>query len=342
MSMPRFIAIGENIHCTRIYKVGGAFVKKTESGADVIVYSGGGKPGHLPIPERFTKIADWEAGKVKHCAVAIWQGMNGAAADRVAGVEYLQALARKQEAAGAGFLDVNVDEYTTEVPEKLKAIRWLCQQVQAATKIPLSIDSSNPDLLRAGLEACDPKLGRPMINSVSLERPDAIRLAAEYKAAVVASAAGEKGLPNSLEERLANMARLMPLLRAAGIPDEMIYIDPLVFPVATDSANGQSFLDAVSGLRKAYGPKIHITGGLSNVSFGLPNRKLINQVFTWLAVEAGADSGIVDPLQINARVLAELDTKSEPFRLAKDLLTGADAFGGEYIMAHREGRLGKE
>ena len=85
-----------------------------------------------------------------------------------------------------------------------------------------------------------------------------------------------------------------------------------------------------------------ITGGLSNVSFGLPNRKLINQVFTWLAVEAGADSGIVDPLQINARVLAELDTKSEPFRLAKDLLTGEDAFGGEFIMAHREGRLGKE
>ena len=342
MSTPRFIAIGENIHCTRIYKVGGAFVKKTEAGTDAIVYASGGTTRNLPIPERFTKTADWEAGKVKHCAVAIWQGMNGTDPDRAAAVEYLQTLARKQEAAGAGFLDVNVDEYTTEAPEKLKAIRWLCGHVQGATKVPLSIDSSNPDLLRAGLDACDKKLGRAMINSVSLERPDAVRLAAEYKAAVIASAAGEKGLPNSLEERLANVARLMPLLRAAGIPDDAIYIDPLVFPVATDSTNGRSFLDSVAALRKAYGKDIHITGGLSNVSFGLPNRKLINQVFTWLAVEAGADSGIVDPLQINARVLAELDTKSEPFRLAKDLLTGEDAFGGEFIMAHREGRLGKE
>jgi 5-methyltetrahydrofolate--homocysteine methyltransferase len=342
MSTPRFIAIGENIHCTRIYKVGGAFVKKTDAGADAIVYAAAGATRHLPIPERFTKNADWEAGKVKHCAVAIWQGMHGADADRLTAIEYLQALARKQESAGAAFLDVNVDEYTTEVPEKLAAIRWLCEKVQRASKIPLSIDSSNPDLLRAGLDACDKALGRAMINSVSLERPDAIRLAAEYNAAVVASASGEKGLPNSLEERLANVARLMPLLRAAGIPDDAIYIDPLVFPVATDSANGLSFLHSVTALRTTYGKDIHISGGLSNISFGLPNRKLINQVFTWLAVEAGADSGIVDPLQINARVLAELDTKSEPFRLAKNLLTGEDAFGGEFIMAHREGRLGKE
>jgi 5-methyltetrahydrofolate--homocysteine methyltransferase len=235
---------------------------------------------------------------------------------------------------------VNVDEFSTDPAEKLRAIRWVCEVVQKGSKLPLSIDSSNPDILRAGLAACDRGRGRAMVNSVSLERADSIRVAAEFNAAVIASAAGEKGLPNSTEERLANLARLMPQLRAVGIPDEAIFIDPLVFPVGTDCNNGKSFIEAVAALRKTYGKAIHITGGLSNVSFGMPNRKLINQVFTWLAVEAGADSGIVDPLQINGRILAALDTQSEPFGLAKALLTGEDAFGGEYISAHREGRLG--
>jgi len=78
------------------------------------------------------------------------------------------------------------------------------------------------------------------------------------------------------------------------------------------------------------------------VSFGMPNRKLINQAFTWLAVEAGADSGIVDPLQINARMLDAVDVNAEAFRLARALLTGEDLFGAEYIAAHREGKLGTE
>lgn len=342
MSTITFIPIGENIHCTRIYKVGGNFVKKLDNGQDVIVYSANKQTRHLPIPQHFTQSADWAAGKIKHCAVAIWQGLYGKESDKAEGIAYLKALASKQEAALASFLDVNVDEFSTDHEEKLRAIRWVCEIVQQGSKLPLSIDSSNPEILKAGLELCDPKRGQAMVNSVSLERVDAIQVAAAFKAAVVASAAGEKGLPGNTEERLANLARLMPMLRAAKIADEAIYIDPLVFPVGTDCSNGQSFIEAVAALRKAYGKAIHISGGLSNISFGMPNRKLINQVFTWLAVEAGADSGIVDPLQINARILEALDTKGEPFALAKALLTGEDAFGVEFICAHREGRLGGE
>ena len=74
----------------------------------------------------------------------------------------------------------------------------------------------------------------------------------------------------------------------------------------------------------------------------MPNRKLINQVFADLAVRAGADSGIVDPLQINGKILAALDDQSEPYRLARALLSGEDEFGGEFLAAHRDGRLGKE
>jgi 5-methyltetrahydrofolate--homocysteine methyltransferase len=134
----------------------------------------------------------------------------------------------------------------------------------------------------------------------------------------------------------------MPKLEAAGIRGGDVYIDPLVFPIATDSNNAKGFLDSVVAIRRQYGPDVHITGGLSNVSFGMPARKLINQVFTWLAVEAGADSGILDPLQMNSKILSQVDTTTEAFGLAKALLSGEDLFGVEYILAHREGRLGAE
>ncbi len=338
----KLIVVGENIHCTRIYKVGGNFAKKLDDGRFGIIYGGKNDSRALTIPDSFQKTADWEAGRIKHCAVAVAQGLYGSAADKAAAIDYLQYLAGRQEASDASFLDVNVDEFSTDIAERCRAIKWVAQVVQASSRLPLSIDSSNPAILRAGLEACDQSRARPMVNSVSLERQEAIAVAAEFKAVVIASAAGEKDLPSDTAQRLANIARLMPMLRTAGLQDGDIYVDPLVFPIATDSNNARAFLDAVTAIRREYGAGIHVSGGLSNVSFGMPNRKLINQVFTWLAVEAGADSGILDPLQMNGKILSAVDTTTEPFALAKALLTGEDLFGADYIMAHREGRLGGE
>lgn len=340
--MKKLIVVGENIHCTRVYKVGGNFVRQVEPGRYAIAYGGKGGSRFLPIPPRFLETADWAAGKLKHCAVAVWQGLYGDAQGQAAAIDYLHHLAARQEAAEASFLDVNVDEFSTDIAERCRAVRWVVDVVQAGSRLPLSIDSSNPAILRAGLEACDQGRGRPMVNSVSLERKESIPVAAEFKAVVIASAAGEKDLPRNTAQRLANIGSLMPLLAAAGITGDRVYLDPLVFPVATDSNNAQSFLEAVAAIRRTYGPGIHITGGLSNVSFGMPTRKLINQVFTWLAVEVGADSGILDPLQMNSTILAAVDTTTEPFRLAKALLTGEDLFGVEFITAHREGKLGGE
>jgi 5-methyltetrahydrofolate corrinoid/iron sulfur protein methyltransferase len=129
------------------------------------------------------------------------------------------------------------------------------------------------------------------------------------------------------------------MLKAAGFADDDIYIDPLVFPISTDGNNGKAFLEAVASIRKTYGPAIHISGGFSNVSFGMPARKLINQVFSYLAVENGADGGIVDPIQINAKILQALDPNSESFKLAKALLLGEDEYGMEFISASRDGRI---
>jgi 5-methyltetrahydrofolate--homocysteine methyltransferase len=339
MNLTDFIAVGENIHCTRIYKVGGKFVRQSTGGAWEIAYNAADGPRTLPVPEPFTQNADWEAGKVKHCAVAIWQGTQGDDTAAQKGIAYLQTSARKQEAAGAHYLDVNVDEYSTDVAERASLMQWTVDVVQQAVGIPVSIDSSNSTIIRAGLEQCDQSRGRPMVNSVSLERTDLIELAREHNAVVIASAAGAQGLPSTLDERLDNLAQVMARLTSAGFAPADIHVDPLVFPISVDGQNGRSFLETVATVRKNHGSDIHIIGGLSNVSFGMPNRKLINQVFAYLTVEHGGDGGIVDPLQINTGILNGLDPESEPFQLARALLLGEDEFGMDYISASRDGRI---
>ncbi|MCX6992539.1 MAG: dihydropteroate synthase [Kiritimatiellaeota bacterium] len=337
MQIKTFIVIGENIHCTRVLKRDGNLV---DAAARVIRYDDGGKKKTLPIPEILLKSADWENGKIKHCVAAIWQGLYGQGPAQEAGCDYLRVMAAKQEKAGASFLDVNVDEFSMDLPERIKAVQWTAALVQGASRLPLSIDSSNSDIMRAGLKACEKARGRPMVNSISLERIGLLGAVAEYKPAVVASAAGEKGLPANTEERLDNLGRLIPQLTAKGIQMDWIHVDPLVYTISTEANNGKMFLAAVQAIRAKYGPAVHIIGGLSNVSFGMPARKLINQVFAYLAVEAGGDGGIVDPLQINAKILQGLDANAEPFQLAKALLLGTDDFGMNFIAAHRAGKLG--
>ncbi len=317
MSIKLFISVGENIHCTRIFKVGGAFCKPARDGGHAICYRTGEGQKELPVPPAFTERADWADGKVKHCAVAIWQGNYGTAAARQAGIDYLQNLARQQADAGATYLDINVDEFSTDVEERVRLMRWTVGRVQEAVAIPMSIDSSNIDILKAGLDACDPARGRPMVNSVSLERTDAVAIARAANAVVIASAAGAEGLPNTIEERMANIDAIHAQLAAAGFEKAAIHFDPLVFPISTDGANGTRFLETVQAIRGKYGPEVHVVAGLSNISFGMPNRKLINQVYTRLACESGADGGIVDPMQINIGILNHLDTASEPFQLAR-------------------------
>jgi 5-methyltetrahydrofolate--homocysteine methyltransferase len=339
MANGKFIAVGENIHCTRIYKVGGEFVKESPGRGWAIVYRDGGQEKRLPVPKGVQEGGDWAAGKVKHAAVGIWQGLYGDPAGQKAGVEYLSYMVRAQEAHGAHFLDLNVDEFSTEIEERRKVMQWGAGVLQRASSVPLSIDSSNVDILEAGLAACDRSKGRPLVNSVSLERKQSIRAAAAAKAAVIAAAGGESAMPATKEERLANIDRLLGLLAKEGISLGEVYLDPLVFPVSVDPGNGRLILESVEELRKTYGAAVHFAPGLSNISYGMPNRKLINQVFTRLCVQRGLDGGIVDPLQINDAALAKLDESSESFRLTRAFLLGEDQFGMNYISAVRAGRL---
>jgi 5-methyltetrahydrofolate--homocysteine methyltransferase len=164
-------------------------------------------------------------------------------------------------------------------------------------------------------------------------------MAARLNGPVVVTAAGESGMPTNTEERVANASRMVEASIAAGIQLDKIFLDPLVFPIAVDSEYGRHCLDAIAELRRHFGTGIHITGGMSNVSFGLPNRRLLNDAFLILAIEAGADSGIIDPTVVNVLRALTADRTTRPFQLAFDVFTGADENCRAYMKAYRAGEL---
>jgi hypothetical protein len=332
----RYTAIGENIHCTRVYRAGGRYVREQAGGGYAIQFGEAGREERLPVPQ---DCLDAATGKIRHVAVAIRQGLAGDAAGRALGRGYLAWLARSQESCGAAYLDLNVDEFSNDPAARREAMAWAAEVVQEASCLPLSIDSAGVELLACGLAACDPGRGRPLVNSVSLEREEAIALAADAGAAVIAGAGGRERMPADVSERLANTAALMEKLASAGLDAERIYLDPLVMPVSVDPDHGRIVLETLAALRSLYGEEARFAPGLSNISFGMPKRGLLNLVFADLCRRRGCRGGIVDPLQINARSLAALDEAVESYRLAAAFLTGADSFGMSFIAAVREGRI---
>jgi 5-methyltetrahydrofolate--homocysteine methyltransferase len=248
-------------------------------------------------------------------------------------------MARRQAAAGASYLDLNVDEVTTDVDARIAAMRWLVAAIEDATDVPLALDSSSAAVLWAGLDAASRRAGAPLLNSAALDRLDVLDFAAGDGCGVVLSATGAGSMPANADERVANGRALIDAAVSRGLDLAALYVDSLVLPVAVDPEAGRSFLDAVRTLRAAFGAGLHLTGGLSNVSYGLPARRLLNDVFIDLAIAAGADSGIIDPLANDPRRIAGLDRGARPYRLTSDLLAGADPYGGEFLVAFRAGEL---
>ena len=331
--------IGENIHCTRVALRKGKRIAERD-GAEAILYrTADGEERALPVTEESKRTKDYEEGRVKHVQVAIETAMGTAAGDPAEGMRYIEALVRHQELAGAAFLDLNVDEMSPKLAVQTGAMTWLAATVQGLTDLPLSIDSSSVDVIRAGLKAIAPAQARPMLNSASLERLEALDLARAHDCRVVVTAAGERGMPDGAEARVANASRMVEAALAKGFAIGDLYIDPLVFPISVDSGFGRHCLDAIRALRARFGGDIHITGGMSNVSFGLPARKLLNDIFVLLAIEAGADGGILDPVASPAEAILAIDREDPRYRLAEDVMLGRDEHCMAYIRAWRKGRL---
>jgi len=334
-----FFVIGENIHTTRVILRQGKLVTTLESGEEAVRYTTtAGETRYLIIPEAFKARQDYQEGRVKHIMIAIKAAMSGEDPHASEGLTYLRTLVEKQLRAGADFLDLNVDEISLKLEEQKAAMRWLVRAVEPLSTVPLSIDSSNQEILLAGIEACA-AARLPLLNSASLERIDALDLAHDRGLPVVVTAAGASGMPQNTGERVANAVRMIDAALAKGIPISKLHVDVLIFPISVDSQFVLHSLGAFRELRERYGEEIHLTGGLSNVSFGLPCRKLINEVFMNLAVEAGADSGIVDPVANNMNRVFTADKSSKPYQLAQEMLLGRDRNCKNYLRAYRKGEL---
>ncbi|MFO1060650.1 MAG: dihydropteroate synthase [Dongiaceae bacterium] len=337
--MTKFIIIGENIHCTRIIPAKSRRIAAGEDGRPAILYQGAsGEERRLPVSDAIMAGQDYREGRIKHVKLAVQAAMGGGPLAEE-GLAYLRYLTHRQEEAGASFLDLNVDEISVKLAEQKAAIAWLARTIGGISRLPLAIDSSNVEVIQAGLEAVDPAGPPPMLNSASLERLEALDLARAHRAALVVTAAGERGMPADAEQRVVNASRMIEAATARGFAPADLYVDPLIFPIAVDKDYGRHALDAIARLRAAGGPDLHITGGMSNVSFGIPGRKLINDVFLVLAIEAGADSGIVDPVTSRIEAVLGMDRSARGWRMAEDVLQGRDEHCRLYLKAWRRGEL---
>lgn len=239
---------------------------------------------------------------------------------------FIREQAKLQAEAGATYIDVNAGSHPDT---ELDNMTWLIEQVQAATSLPISIDSPSPKVVKVGLDALDGRAA--MINSISLE-PDRLEhllpLVQQYNTTAIGLCMSAEGMPNTAEERLAMAGQLLEKTRAAGIADDRIYIDPLVRVVSAECEQGAEFLKAIRLIHQAY-PDAHFCAGISNVSFGLPQRTLLNRAFLTLAVWEGLDGAIIDPL--DKGVMGQL--------LATRALIGQDEYCMEYMTAAREERI---
>lgn len=313
------LVIGENLNATRKLRVGGPRFVSMEDGRTAIRYeTPDRKVRFLDVTDALESEAVKKNNLVPHIAVAIRQG----------NAEYVQTMALAQKRAGADFLDLCVDEVSPNPQERHEHARWLVRTVQEAVAMPLSIDSSDAGCINAALEVYDyDRNGPPMINSVNLEptRLPLLEIAAGRESRLIANASGEAGIPAGPAERLENLTRLMALMDQHRIPLESRFLDPLVLPIATDGSNGKHFLETVRRARERF-PGVHITGGFSNVSFGLPLRRLLNDAMTYLAREAGADTAFIDPIQSR-----DFQPEEEGFRKAMAALLGEDEYCAAFI-----------
>lgn len=233
----------------------------------------------------------------------------------------IKALAIDQEAAGADYIDVNAGIFMDREPEYLA---WLVAKVQSVVEIPCCIDSPSPEAIGAALSV---HKGTAMINSISLEagRFDALLpVIAGTDLKVVALCMSDDGMPETADQRVAIADRLISGLVQQGVKLENIFVDPLVQPLATDSRYGAECLKAIGRITAEF-EGVHTICGLSNISYGLPDRKLINQTFLSMAISHGLDGAIVNPL----------DSGIVDAIRAAEVLGGRDDYCARFLEHHR-------
>ena len=265
--------------------------------------------------------------------IIIGEKINGsitAVAEAIANrdAEFIKNRAKAQAEAGATFIDC-----CASVPEaeEVETLKWMIDCIQEVTDLPIAVDSPSADVIKEAYKFCK-KEG--IINSVSGEgdKVDTIfPLIADSKWGVICLLSDDTGIPKTAADRLKVFDYIMSKAKEYNISPDRLYIDPLVEMLCTSEDGMAMNVEVMSTIRKQY-PDIHLVAAVSNISFNLPVRKLVNLGYTVLAMNAGLDSAILDPL--NRDMMGVI--------YATEALLGLDDYCMEYIGAYREGIFGPQ
>jgi len=230
---------------------------------------------------------------IGECLQIISQRVRTAVEERDKG--FLQGLAKRQVDKGANVLDLNIGPQKKAGPEVME---WLVNTVQEVVDVPLSLDTTNPEAIKAGLKICKQK---PMINSTNAD-PERMGvlfpLAASHDCNIIALSLRATGLPATADTRIEILSEdLMPAIEQYGVPLENVFLDPLVMTVNGCQDHAPEVVKAVRIFRQLTDPPFHSTCGLSNVSNGAPPevRPILNRIYLVMLMGAGLDSAILDP-----------------------------------------------
>ncbi len=240
-------------------------------------------------------------------------------------VAYIQADVKAQVEAGADIIDVNAG---SRAASELDDLRWLISIIEEAIPVRLSLDSSDPHVLAAVVNTVR---DMPMLNSTTAEKArfdQMVPVIKQRECDIVALCISERGVPKTADQVLENAKKLVGDLEAIGVKRERIHLDPLVQAVGIDNKAALTFLEAIQRINREL-PGVRTVCGLSNVSFSLPKRPLVNRTFLALAMRAGLQGALIDPL--DKKLMATLR--------ATMVLLGQDPFCRNYLKAFRAGRL---
>lgn len=239
---------------------------------------------------------------------------------------FIYNLAVRQAEAGADYIDICAG---TAPEAEIDTLKWLINIVQDGVEKPLCIDSPN----QKAIEAVFQHVKIPgMINSVSAEEGKCETIFPLIQGTpwqVIALTCDPKGIPADVQGRVEITQKIVEQADAYGIPPDRLHVDPLVMALSTDNSSFIKFLQAITRIKELY-PTIKVTSGLSNISFGMPLRKTVNQSFLSIAAYAGMDSAIMDPT--NREMLAAL--------MATEALLGLDRHCRKFANAYRKGKIG--
>lgn len=240
--------------------------------------------------------------------------------------QFIISEVNKQEKAGSTHIDVNAGG---DPKKEMEDMVWLTKVVSKATQLPLVFDSANGEVIKKGLELCNRE--GTIVNSITAEKKkidEILPILKEYKTAVTVLTMDDKGMPSDYDERMSIARQMIELLQKEGTPQDKIYIDTLVRPIATEPKQAQFVLETVRAIKREF-PSAHLCFGLSNISFGLPKRNNLNKVFFAMLIEAGCDGAIIDPTE--SGMMTTL--------FSARAVAGFDEYCMKYITAYREGKL---